>query len=123
MAIARARFGVSRSCGISAFRRHYARMGQTFQTKLLTVDDAFLIEGRGVIVMPGIPAGAYKGPYSRKVTLRTPDGLETAATAMIDIPRVSPQPEELYYLCLIVGLTKDEIPIGTEIWIDDSHVD
>ena len=87
--------------------------------KLLTVEDTFLIEGRGVIVTPKIPTDSYSGPRSRSVTLRTPDGGERTASATLDIPMVSPPPPAFYYLCLLTGLTKDDVPIGTEIWIDD----
>ena len=92
------------------------RMGKA---KLLTVDDTFLIEGRGVIVTPKIPVDAYSGACSRAVTLRTPDGRERTARASLDIPRVSPAPPSYYYLCLLADLTKDDVPIGTEVWIDD----
>jgi len=89
------------------------------KAKLLTVDDTFVIEGRGVIVTPKIPVDAYSGARSRAVMLRTPDGHERTARASLDIPRVSPPPPAFYYLCLLVDLTKDDVPIGTEVWLDD----
>jgi len=89
------------------------------KAKLLTVDDTFLIEGRGVIVAPNIPVDSYSGARSRTVILRTPDGRERATRASFDIPRVSPPPRAFYYLCFLAGLTKDHVPIGTEVWIDD----
>ena len=92
-------------------------MDQT-KSKLLTVEDRFLIDGRGVIVTPKIPTDSYSGPHSVAVTLRTPDGGEKTASATLDIPMVSPPPPAFYYLCLLTGLTKEDVPIGTEIWID-----
>ena len=89
------------------------------KTKLLTVDATFLIERRGVVVTPKIPVDCYSGARSRPVLLRTPDGLERTVRASLDIPRVSPPHPALYYLCLLADLTKDDVPIGTEIWIDD----
>ena len=89
------------------------------RTKLLVVEDAFRIEGRGVIVTPNVPLDAYHGPRSTTVTLRRLDGQEKTATAMFEIPRVNLPPAELYYLCLIADATKEDIPIGTEILLDE----
>jgi len=97
-------------------------MEQTHKIKLLTVEDAFLIEGRGVLVTPQIPVDAYSGPRSPLISLRKPDGQESTATAWLDIPRVNPQPKAFYYLCMIAGVTKDDVPIGTEIWINEHAV-
>lgn len=93
-------------------------MDQPRKTKFLTVEDSFLIEGRGVVVAPKIPVGAYSGSCPCVVTLRKPNGEETTATASLDIPRVSPSPSEFYFLCLIEGVAKKDVPVGTEIWID-----
>ena len=92
-------------------------MEQPTKTKLLTVEDTFLIEGRGVIVTPAIPVPDYSGPQSVSATLRKPDGTETVVQAQLLIPMVSPPPQVYSYLCLLVGLTKQDVPIGTEIWI------
>jgi hypothetical protein len=94
---------------------------QTTMTKLLTVEDTFCIEERGILVMPTLPVDGYSGPCSRTVSLRRPDGTETTASATLQIPCVSPPPPALYFLCLLVGLTKEDVPLGSEIWIDDAH--
>jgi hypothetical protein len=94
---------------------------QTTMKKLLQVEDTFHIEGRGVIVMPTVPIDSYSGSRSRTVSLRRPDGTTTAANATFDIPCVLTPPPALYYLCLLVGLTKEDVPVGTEIWIDDDR--
>jgi hypothetical protein len=96
-------------------------MEQSTKTKLLTVEDTFLIEGRGVIVTPSVPVDSYSGSRSRVVSLRRPDGTERATSATLTIPFVSPAPAALSYVCLLVGLTKEDVPLGTEIWIDDDH--
>jgi hypothetical protein len=90
-------------------------------TKLLTVEDAFRIEGRGVLVMPKIPVDAYHGPASHTVSVRRPDGTETTTTATLNIPHVSPPPPALYYLCSLADIAKEDVPIGTEIWFDDDR--
>ena len=94
-------------------------MKQISKTKLLTVEATFFIEGRGVIVTPNVPVDSYDGPRSLKVILRRPDGQENTASVSLGIPFVTPKPRKLYYLCILSDVTKDDIPIGTEIWICD----
>lgn len=97
-------------------------MTQAMRTKLLTTEEAFQIEGRGVIVTPGIPVDAFSGALPpRVVTLRRPDGQERTARAEFDIPRINPPPPTPSYFCLLTGLTKDAVPKGTELWIDDER--
>jgi hypothetical protein len=92
---------------------------QATRRKLLRVEETSLIEGRGVLVVaPGVPVNSYCGPGSCEVTLRMPDGEERTARATFDIPRVTPMPSVLYFLCCLPGLTTTDVPIGTEIWID-----
>jgi hypothetical protein len=84
-------------------------------TKLLTVEDTFLIEGRGVVVMPMITD--YSGPMSFSVTLRKPNGEEILAQAHLDIPRLNSAREPYPFACSLAGMSKQDVPIGTEIWI------
>ena len=83
--------------------------------KLLTVVDAFLIEGRGVLVMPTITD--YSGPTSFSVVLRKPNGEESSAQAHLDISRFNSAREPYPFACSLAGLSKQDVPIGTEIWI------
>lgn len=83
----------------------FAGLVQMTMTKLLTVEDTFRIEGRGIIVTPVVPIDAYSGWRSHTVSLRRPDGTETTASATLNIPCVNPPAAALYYLCLLVGLT------------------
>ena len=92
-------------------------MEQTSKSKLLTVQDTFLIEGLGVIVTPAIPGPDYTGPESVSALLRKPSGEESVAQAKLQIPMVSPPRKVCSHLCLLVGITKQDVPIGTEIWI------
>ena len=82
---------------------------------LLTVEDRFLIQDRGVLVLPLIPE--YVGPMSFPVILKKPDGNESAAEAKLDIPLLNPPPKRYAFSCCVVGVSKDDVPIGTEIWI------
>jgi hypothetical protein len=83
--------------------------------KLLTVEDAFFIEGRGVLVMPMITD--YIGPTSFSVVLRKPNGEESLARARLDIPRLNPAREPYPFACCLTNLEKQEVPVGKEIWI------
>jgi hypothetical protein len=83
--------------------------------KLLTVEDTFFIKGRGVMVMPMITD--YSGPTSFSVVLRKPGGEECVAQAHLDIPRFNPPREPYPFACSLAGLRKQDVPIGTEIWI------
>ena len=90
-------------------------MSQGEPTKLLTVEDAFFIEGRGVLVMPMVTD--YAGPTAISVVLRKPNGEESNARARLDIPRISPPREPFPFVCSLAGCRKQDVPIGTEIWI------
>jgi hypothetical protein len=85
------------------------------EIKLLTVEDAFFIEGRGVLVLPMITD--YSGPTSFSVVLRRPNGDETLAQANLDIPRFKTPRNPHPFACALAGLSKEDVPIGTEIWI------
>jgi hypothetical protein len=83
--------------------------------KLLTVEDTFFIEGRGVMVMPMITD--YKGPTSFAVVLKKPGCEESVAKACLEIPRLNPPRVPHPFACSLPGLRKHEVPVGTEIWI------
>jgi hypothetical protein len=90
-------------------------MANSPNLKLLTVEDTFLIEGRGVVVLPTITD--YSGPTSFSVLLRKPGGEECSARAHLDIPRINPPREPYPFICSLAGISKQDVPIGTEIWI------
>ena len=75
-------------------------------TKLLTVEDAFLIESRGVMVMPMITD--YSGPTSFSVVLRKPTGEELSAQAHLDIPRFNSAREPYPFACSLAGISKQD---------------
>jgi hypothetical protein len=91
--------------------------------RLLVVDDAFNITGRGVIVTPKIPAESFKGAIERQVELRNPDGKTLQARAAFAIPRDSKMdPNHPYFLCLVREISTDDVPIGTELWLVDGDI-
>lgn len=85
---------------------------------LSVVEDLFQIEGRGLIVVPGLPDPSSTVPVLRRgsaVTLRRPDGsrIETFIRELEMINRRPPVPFTAFLLP--EGLTKSDIPIGTEV--------
>lgn len=89
---------------------------------LFTITDRFSIEGRGVVVVPGIP-WAKGTPAVRKgdpLILRTPLG-EVIETELRDIEMISYRPDakrlEATPILLPKKLHKCDIPIGTEVYL------
>src|SRR5258705_9708744 len=74
------------------------------RSKLLTVEDTFLIGGRNVIVGPKISLESYTGPCFCVVTLRMLDGEERTARASFDIPHAHPPAD--FYLCQLLTSQK-----------------
>lgn len=91
--------------------RYDAGMSQA----LLTVEDVFDVNGRGLIVVPGPLQDEYTGPRQFPVTLRTPEGIERSATLTFEHMFQSPPPKEHRWVCLLRGVTKADVPFGTEV--------
>lgn len=94
-------------------------------TYLFTITDRFSIEGRGVVVVPGIP-WAKGTPVVRKgdaLILRTPLG-EIIRTRLQDIEMINYRPGAKRLEATPFSLPKDvhkfDIPIGTEVFLDSS---
>jgi hypothetical protein len=88
---------------------------------LLTVEVTFAIRERGVILAPDIPISGFNGPRFQTVTLKRPDGSTLTMQAEFNIPFINPlrpddQPHAVGYVCMLKGIEKPEIPVGTEIW-------
>ncbi|MDB6058524.1 MAG: hypothetical protein JWO95_2368 [Verrucomicrobiales bacterium] len=86
--------------------------------KLLAVEDTFLIEQRRLMVTPSVVG--YEGPTSFSVVLRKPNGDEFSAIAELAFLRFNPPRPGHELACLLKGVAKDDVPIGTEIWTDIS---
>ena len=88
---------------------------------LLVVEDTFAISGRGLVVVPDVDLG---GTHQRHVTveLRRPDGSRGRAEALAQVPYVSrPRPGPRHHVLMFASLTKADVPIGTELWIEDAQ--
>lgn len=89
---------------------------------LFKVEDSFLITGRGLMVIPGPLFSEYTGPVKLGVTLIKPNGMESQAYLHFHLMRVTPTPpaDQARYGCILEKLSKEDVPIGTEIWYDES---
>lgn len=82
----------------------------------LTVEDAFDITGRGLIIVPGPLQTEYDGPRQFPVTLRAPGKIDRNAELTLEHMFQSPPPKEYRWACLLRGVAKADVPIGTQIW-------
>jgi hypothetical protein len=91
--------------------------------RLFTVEDTFLIEGRGIVPVPGIePQGDERFRIGDSIILKRPDGSEIEwQIGGLELLCPRPRPDEV--VVLLRGLGKDDIPIGTEIWSVDNDCD
>ena len=65
--------------------------------------------------MPTIPQQKFHASKTRMfVLLRKPDGTEARVLADFTMPSV-PHPKDLCFACLLHGVSKDDIPVGTEV--------
>lgn len=71
-------------------------------------------------MLPGIPVKDFLGEMERQVEIRREDGRVFHCHAAFAIPRSSKMdPNNLYFLCLVKGIAKDEIPAGSELWVNE----
>lgn len=91
------------------------RKEMVMQSKLLTVEDVFDIPGRGLIVVPGPLLDSFASPVEIAVLLKRPDGQEVEATASITFQFQTPPPKEHRFAVILKGISKSDVPIGTEI--------
>lgn len=94
---------------------------RTMLTYLFTVEDVFDIGSCHLIPVPGVPNTIPGIQAGSPVELRRPDG-STLATDNWNIVLVAPYDPERPVQIGLQGLTKEDIPVGTEIWLCDSPV-
>jgi hypothetical protein len=87
--------------------------------RLLVVQDAFHLHGRGVLLWPLVPFDALprpsQVPFRRTLTLRRPDGTTARAEAILTTGTSMPV-DRPGYDCLLLGIEKADVPVGTEVW-------
>ena len=77
---------------------------------LFTVADAFLIEGRGLALVPGIvPTGGERFRVGDPIKLKLPDGSEID-WSIGGLELFSPLPPNKAIALWLIGLGKDNVP-------------
>jgi hypothetical protein len=97
--------------------RHMSRV------ELLTVEDRFLIEGRGVVVIPdfSVPDG-WKDRTDTVVVIK-PNGQQYEATAQFSMSHFRPLDPKAAVdkrwrvIVLLLNGKKEELPAGSKIWV------
>jgi hypothetical protein len=83
--------------------------------RLFTVSDTFLIRGRGLVLVPGIvPVDDERFRAGDPLPLKRPDGT-ALRTTITNFEIMNPNPRREVVVCL-KELTKEDVPIGTEVW-------
>jgi hypothetical protein len=82
--------------------------------RLLTIEDAFIAKGAGVLLMPRFTtASARRGRFA--VQLRFADGTARDVEAEVDVAHMrGPLPPFAMYR--LHGVQPAELPAGTELW-------
>lgn len=86
------------------------------KTFVYTVEDVFQITGRGCVVMAGLPDGELAVRPGAGVVLKRPDGSEITTTVRGTDPGVRGE-NGVSLAILLAEITKDDVPIGTEVWL------
>jgi hypothetical protein len=85
---------------------------------LLTVTNSFALRNGWLIVEPEFEHPTAYGDVP--VVLRRPDGTELAATASVSRPFINRHPYVPPGLaCMFHGLSKADVPVGTQVWLAD----
>jgi hypothetical protein len=89
---------------------------------LFTVEDIWIVRGRGIGPLPGIiPQGDEKFQRGDRLQLRRPDG-STLMTTIAGWDMFNRGPNGEVFILLEKSITKDQVPIGTEVWSVDESV-
>lgn len=91
---------------------------------LLTVEDHFLLEGRGLVVVPLLelpPENRRFKPFSCEATVRRPDGTEHVLTVKFAVEhfRLIDGGSKWSITPLLPDATKETVPIGSQLFIDE----
>ncbi|MBK6528848.1 MAG: hypothetical protein IPN17_01195 [Deltaproteobacteria bacterium] len=87
---------------------------------LLTIEDTFVINARGLVVVPAPRIQEVRGPGDLDVELHFPDGQRRKATLTLLFEFLFPAPAIRRWGCMFRSLAKADVPIGTEVWCEES---
>jgi hypothetical protein len=94
-------------------------------TLLSTIESVFEISGRGCVIVPGISESVRGDLVVRQgaaIELRKPDGTVTR-TRIVALELLSgPNRRHCTPILLPTDLSKDDLPIGTEVWLLDEDI-
>ena len=86
---------------------------------LYTVAEVFDVAGRFIVAVPGIPPETAGIRGGTPLELHRPDG-SVLSTHIDSIAMVSPyDPKRPIQFSFPPGLTKQDLPVGTEVWLSD----
>jgi hypothetical protein len=88
-------------------------------TFLSKVEDCFEISGRGCFIVPGVPRSGENIPHVQerdRIQLRTPDGRVIDTYVMSFSVFSGPKAKDCFPIRLPLEITKETVPIGTEVW-------
>ncbi|GMV32122.1 MAG: hypothetical protein AMXMBFR59_42470 [Rhodanobacteraceae bacterium] len=91
--------------------------------RLTKIEGTFLVTGRGLVVVPGPLRSEVAGGADIPVELRLPDGAVLNARASLQHYHQSPAPPPhiaRQWGFILSGVTKERVPIGTEVWRRDA---
>ena len=95
--------------------------------KLITIDDHFMITGRGLVVTPLLPLPQEESdfkPFTDKIKIVLPDGTEKIFEALFAIEHFSMVGggSKWNLVINIKDATKDEVPIGSKVYANDNII-
>lgn len=87
--------------------------------RLFTVVEVFELQDRRTVAIPDNLPHQHSAPGSFPVELRRPDASRILATLRIDYTFQRPPEKGDDRVYCFNGLSKTDIPIGTEVWFSD----
>lgn len=89
-------------------------------TLLFTVVDTFMIEKRGLVLAADVRGDQVSLRVGESIELRRPDG-STVVSRVVGIARFVPyDPERTLDILLPPGISKEDVPAGTQVWSHES---
>ena len=83
---------------------------------LFTVTETFTVQGRGIAVLPElIPIGEERFSVGDLLSLKWPDGAE-GMVRIGGLELAKPVKGDCELVVMLSGKSKEEVPIGTEVW-------
>lgn len=86
-------------------------------TFLCIVEDTFDIKGRGLVIAPIFPVSTHHFEREMQVLVIRSDEKTILCHARFEVPFLSPPPKQIFYCCTLLGVTKENVPINSQLWI------